>query len=385
MGPAVGKAAERSEAGFPTAAGDRSIVPRSRKTVTKRDRRRLSGTSPNSRQSRRRTSSSHPQDWDNSMEGSFTSFVGIDVSKASLDVYLLPEEHKQRVSNDKPGIQELLGTLPAAGSCLIVVEATGGYHRRLVADLANAGHQIAVVNPRQARDFAHGLGIVAKTDPIDARSLAHFAKHVQPRPMAAVSEKQAELQELVTRRRQLIDLRTAELNRKETASSKNVRKNVQQLVDQLRKQIEQIEKEILRLIEENDDWSEKANLLGTMPGVGQVNIVTILGHVPELGQLNRQKISALVGVAPFNRDSGRFQGKRSIWGGRAAVRSVLYMAAITARTHNPVIRNFAKRLEAAGKPFKVVITACMRKLLVILNAMIKNKTPWSPKNSLANA
>jgi transposase len=319
------------------------------------------------------------------MEGSFTSFVGIDVSKASLDVYLLPQELQQRVANDKPGIQELLGTLPAAGCCLIVVEATGGYHRRLVADLANAGHQIAVVNPRQARDFAHGLGIVAKTDAIDARSLAHFAKHVRPRPVAPVSEKQAELQELVTRRRQLIDLRTAELNRKETVSSKNVRKNVQQLVDLLRKQIEQIEKEILHLIEEDDDWTEKAKLLSTTPGVGQISIVTILGHVPELGQLNRQKISALVGVAPFNRDSGRFQGKRSIWGGRAAVRSVLYMAAITARTHNPVIREFAKRLEAAGKPFKVVITACMRKLLVILNAMIKNKTEWSPKNCLANA
>jgi transposase len=319
------------------------------------------------------------------MEGSYTSFVGIDVSKASLDVYLLPQERRQRVTNDKPGIQELLGTLPAVGSCLIVVEATGGYHRRLVADLANVGHQIAVVNPRQARDFAHGLGIIAKTDPIDARSLAYFAKHVQPRPVAPVSEKQAELQELVTRRRQLIDLRTAELNRKETVSSKNVRKNVQQLVDQLRKQIEQIEKEILHLIEEDDDWTEKANLLGTTPGVGQVSIVTILGHVPELGQLNRQQISALIGVAPFNRDSGRFQGKRSIWGGRAAVRSVLYMAAITARTHNPVIREFAKRLEAAGKPFKVVITACMRKLLVILNAMIKNKTEWSPKNCLANA
>ena len=319
------------------------------------------------------------------MEGSYTSFVGIDVSKASLDVYLLPQERRQRVTNDKPGIQELLGTLPAVGSCLIVVEATGGYHRRLVADLANVGHQISVVNPRQARDFAHGLGIIAKTDPIDARSLAHFAKHVQPRPVAPVSEKQAELQELVTRRRQLIDLRTAELNRKETVSSKNVRKNVQQLVDQLRKQIEQIEKEILHLIEDDDDWTEKAKLLSTTPGVGQISIVTILGHVPELGQLNRQQISALIGVAPFNRDSGRFQGKRSIWGGLAAVRSVLYMAAITARTHNPVIREFAKRLEAAGKPFKVVITACMRKLLVILNAMIKNKTEWSPKNCLANA
>jgi transposase len=319
------------------------------------------------------------------MEGSITCFVGIDVSKASLDVHRLPEDRRQRVSNDKPGIQDLLGTLPAPGSCLIVVEATGAYHRRLVTDLVDAGHQVAVVNPRQARDFAHGLGIVAKTDPIDARCLAHFAKHVQPRPVAHNSQKQAELQELVTRRRQLVDLRRVELNHKESASSKIVRKNVQRMVDLLRKQIEQLDKEILRLIEEDDDWNQKAKLLDTAPGIGQVNIVTLLGQIPELGQLNRQKISALVGVAPFNRDSGRFHGKRSIWGGRASVRSVLYMAAITARTHNPVIRAFAKRLEAAGKPFKVVITACMRKLLVILNAMLKNKTEWSPKKCLANA
>lgn len=319
------------------------------------------------------------------MEGSITSFVGIDVSKASLDVHRLPEDRRQRVSNDKPGIQELLGTLPAAGSCLIVVEATGVYHRRLVTDLVDAGHQVAVVNPRQARDFAHGLGIVAKTDPIDARCLAHFAKHVQPRAVAQNSQKQAELQELVTRRRQLVDLRRIELNHKESASSKIVRKNVQRMVDLLRKQIAQLDKEILRLIEEDDDWNQKAQLLDSAPGIGKVNIVTLLGQLPELGQLNRRKIGALVGAVPFNRDSGRFHGKRSIWGGRAAVRSVLYMAAITARTHNPVIREFAKRLEAAGKPFKVVITACMRKLLVILNAMLKNKTKWSPKNCLANA
>lgn len=319
------------------------------------------------------------------MEGSITSFVGIDVSKASLDVHRLPEDRRQRVTNDQPGIQELLGTLPAAGSCRIVVEATGVYHRRLVTDLVDAGHQVAVVNPRQARDFARGMGMIAKTDPIDARCLAHFAKQVPPRAVAQNSPKQAELQELVTRRRQLVDLRRIELNHKESASSKTVRKNVQQMVDLLRKQIEQLNKEILRLIEEDDDWNQKAKLLGTTPGIGQVNVATLLGQIPELGQLNRQKISALVGVAPFNRDSGRFQGKRSIWGGRASVRSVLYMAAITARTHNPVIQAFAKRLEAAGKPFKVVITACMRKLLVILNTMLKNKTKWSPTKCPANA
>jgi transposase len=319
------------------------------------------------------------------MDGSISSFVGIDVSKLCLDVHVLPEGRQLSVSHDKPGIQELLGTLPAAGTCLIVMEATGGYHRRLVADLVNAGHRVAVVNPRQARDFAHGLAIIAKTDPIDARCLAHFAKHVQPRAVAQISQKLAELQELVVRRRQLVDLRTAEMNRRETLSSKTVRKNVQKMVDMLRKQIHQLEKEILRLIEDDHDLKQKSDLLDTAPGIGKVSIVTLLGQVPELGNLNRQKISALVGVAPFNRDSGQFRGKRSVWGGRASVRNVLYMAALTARRHNPVIRDFARRLEAAGKPFKVVLTACMRKLLVILNAMIKNKTPWSLKNCTALA
>jgi transposase len=385
MGRAVGKAAERSEAGFPTAAGDRSIVTRSRKTVTKRDRRRLLGMSPNSRQSRPQRSSSHLQDRDIAMDGSITSFVGIDVSKGSFDFHVLPEGRQLRLSNDKPGIQELLGTLPAAGTCLIVLEATGGYHRRLVADLLGAGHRVAVVNPRQARDFAHGLGILAKTDPLDARCLAHFAQHVQPRAVAQTSQIQVELQELVTRRRQLVEMRTAEMNRMETLASKKVRKDVQQVVDMLSKRIQRLEKAILRLVEADDEWKKKADLLSSTPGVGQVTVASLLAKVPELGQLNRQEISALVGVAPFNRDSGRFRGKRSIWGGRSEVRSVLYMAALTARRHNPVIREFANRLEAAGKPFKVVITACMRKLLVILNTMLKNKTPWSPRKCLVHA
>ena len=197
--------------------------------------------------------------------------------------------------------------------------------------------------------------------------------------------KQAELQELVTRRRQLVDLRRIELNHKESASSKIVRKNVQRMVDLLRKQIAQLDKEILRLIEEDDDWNQKAQLLDSARHrKGQHRDPP--GTTSRVGPIEPSEDRwCWPGAVPFNRDSGRFHGKRSIWGGRAAVRSVLYMAAITARTHNPVIREFAKRLEAAGKPFKVVITACMGKLLVILNAMLKNKTKWSPKNCLANA
>jgi len=385
MDSAVGKAAERSEAGFPTAAGDRSIVPGSLKTVTKQDRRRFRGTSPNSRQSRRRASSSHLQDRDHSMDGSITHFAGIDVSKKSLDLCLLPEDRRQTFTHDKAGIQQLLAALPVGETCLIAVEATGGYHRNLVAELVNAAHQVAVVNPRQVRDFARGLGILAKTDRLDAHVIACFAQHVRPRVAAPLSPAQAELEQLVTRRRQLVDLRTAELNRMQTVSSKSVRKSVQQMVDMLRKEIRRVEHDILTLLESDDDWKAKMDRLESVPGVGPVSVASLLAELPELGQLNRQEIAALVGVAPFNRDSGRFRGKRAIWGGRASVRSVLYMAALTARRHNPILRAFANRLEAAGKPFKVVITACMRKLLIILNTMLKERTQWQPEKSLPNA
>ena len=189
----------------------------------------------------------------------------------------------------------------------------------------------------------------------------------------------------MVRRRQLIQLQTAETNRKHATPSKVVRQSIQQVLVMLRKQIDQVEQEILALVESDDDWKDKMNRLGSVPGVGPVTAASLLAELPELGQVNRQEIAALVGVAPFNRDSGRFRGKRSIWGGRASVRSVLYMAALTARTHNPILRAFAKRLEAAGKPFKVVITACMRKLLTILNTILKDGTSWQLENSLVNA
>jgi len=379
-----GKAAERSEAGFPPTAGDRSMVSGSFEAVTKRDRRQSRGTSPNSRQSRRLPSSSHLQDGDHSMDGSITLFAGIDVSKRSLDLCLLPEERRQSFAYDEQGLAELSKALPAPGTCRIVVEATGGYQRILVAELVNAGHQVAVVNPRQVRDFARGLGILAKTDRIDAYVLARYAQQAELRTVAHVSEKAAELEQLVIRRRQLIQLRTAETNRKHTIASKAVRQSIQQMIVVLRKQIDRVEQEILALVESDDDWKNKMDRLGSVPGVGPVTAASLLAELPELGQVNRQEIAALVGVAPFNRDSGRFRGKRSIWGGRASVRSVLYMAALTARTHNPILRAFAQRLEAAGKPFKVVITACMRKLLTILNTILKDGTSWRLEKSLVN-
>jgi transposase len=351
-------------------------------TVTKQDRRRSRGPSPNSRQNRashRGRTSSHPQDRDMFMEPTARTFVGIDVAKHSLDVYLASEDRSFTVKNDTAGFKQLLDRLPAAESCLIVIEATGGYQTRLVAALVAAGHQVAVVNPRQVRDFARGLGILAKTDRLDARVIARFGQQANPRPVEINSEKQAELSELVTRRRQLIELRTAEQNRLETTTTKIVRKNIRHLIEQLDKQIHQLEEVIGELVEDEPELASKAAIMETVPGVGPVTVTSLLVDLPELGRLDRQQVAALVGVAPFNRDSGKFHGRRAIWGGRAAVRSVLYMAALTARRSNPVIRAFAQRLEAAGKPFKVVLTACMRKLLVILNSMIKHNLPWNPK------
>lgn len=311
------------------------------------------------------------------MDSTSHACIGIDVAKDSLDVCLLSTERHFTVTNDETGFQQLVDELPAAGTCRVILEATGGYQRRVVAALVAAGHEVAVVNPRQVRDFARGLGILAKTDRLDARVIARFGQQVHPRSIEITSEKQTELRELVTRRRQLVEFRTAEQNRLETSSAKIVRKNIRHLVEQLQKQIRQLEDAIGKLIESDPQLSCQAALLETVPGVGPVTTTSLLVELPELGRLNRQQIAALVGVAPFNRDSGKFHGRRAIWGGRAAVRSVLYMAALTARRSNPLIREFANRLEAAGKPFKVVITACMRKLLVILNSMVKFNLPWN--------
>lgn len=315
------------------------------------------------------------------MDGSQPSpatFVGIDLSKDRLDVHFLPQGQSFSCPHDRTGIRQLLEQLRTLGPCSIVLEATGGLERRLAAELLDAGHQVARVNPRQVRDFARALGRLAKTDSLDAHLLALFAQHVQPRPLEKTSEKQAQLEELVTRRRQLLGLQTMESNRLDQLTSKLPRQSIRKVLALLEKQISQLDHQIAQLIQADDDWRHKAQLLQSVPGVGPVTSASLLAELPELGKLNRQEIASLVGLAPFNRDSGRFQGQRSIWGGRATVRSVLYMAALTARRSNPSIRAFAQRLEQSGKRFKVVLTACMRKLLLILNALLKTNSSWRP-------
>jgi len=310
-----------------------------------------------------------------------SSFVGIDVAKDQLDVALLPTGKKFPVPRNRQGYQQLLAQLPAPGTCLIVLEATGGYEREVVAELLSQGHHVSVVNPRQVRDYARALGILAKTDEIDARVLARFGEQVQPRCLLGSAPELAELQQLVDRRRQLIDLRTAETNRLEQSTSKTASKSIQQVLNVLKKQIEHFEAEIARLVESNDDWKRKAEVLLSVPGVGDTTAAALIADLPELGQLNRCQIAALVGLAPFNHDSGKLKGQRAIWGGRSAIRSSLYMAALSAMRCNPVLKSFSQRLTAKGKKFKVRITACMRKLLVILNTLVKNNAHWCPKTA----
>jgi transposase len=372
-------------------AGERSIVSRRIDAATERDPRRSRGLSPNSRQSRRRPSaaaSSHLQEREASMDGSIAnskvSFVGIDVSKNKFDVCLLPEGTRLMCVYDSAGIGQLLSQL-VGRNCLVVLEATGGFERRLAAELVEAGHPTAVVNPRQVRDFARGIGVLAKNDRIDARVLATYAQHVQPRLLEKRSEKQHELTALVVRRRQLLTLQVAESNRLEQTTIKLAAKSIRHVLDLLRKELQKLDAEIPRLIADNDDWRHKAELLQTAPGVGPATSASLVAELPELGKLNRQQIASLVGLAPFSRDSGQFRGQRAIWGGRAAVRSALYMAAFNARRCNPTIREFADRLRQAGKRSKVILTACMRKLLVILNTMMRNQTTWKTTVQSQNA
>ena len=302
--------------------------------------------------------------------------VGIDVAKATLDLHVLPSGQTQTLPNVKAGYEQLKQLLPNPAHCLIVLEATGGFEREVVAELIDAGYRVAVINPKRARDFAKALGLVAKTDRIDAHVLALFAEKVQPAPSEKTSEKQAEIQQLVARRRQLIDLKTQESNRWDVTHVKAAKKSIQAVINTLEAEIRGIEKIIESLVEADDEWRTKAQLIESVPGLGGVTATTVLADVPEIGKLNRQQISALIGLAPYNRDSGTMKGKRSISGGRKSVRCVLYMAAIAARRWNPVIKAFADRLAQHGKPFKVIITACMRKLLVILNSIVKSGRPW---------
>jgi transposase len=312
------------------------------------------------------------------------SFAGIDVAKHKLDFADSTSDRVTTVEYDEAGIHRIVQHMLALKPALIVVEATGGLERRIVAALLDAGLPIAVVNPRLVRHFALGMGFLAKTDRLDTRVLVQYARQVQPRVTQKRPENQAELDALVSRRRQLLDTRTEESNRLETTDSKLARKSIQAVIQVLDKQVAKLDKQIARIIADDTDLSGKDGILRSLPGVGPVVSATLLALMPELGNLNRKQISALAGVAPYNHDSGKFKGKRAIFGGRAAVRSVLYMAAVTARRCNPVIRSLALRLDKAGKPYKLVIVACMRKLLTILNAMLKNNQPWQEKNLLVN-
>lgn len=311
-------------------------------------------------------------------------FIGIDVSKARLDVAIRPSAEKLSVSNDEAGIQALVTRLSEIKPALIVLEATGGLERSVSGTLGSAQLPVVVVNPRQVRDFAKALGQLAKTDRIDAEVLARFAEAIRP-PLRPLPDKVSlELRSLIARRRQLIEMMVAEKNRLSTAS-KAVRNRIEAHIRWLETELDRADKDLDHSIRQSPIWCENEDLLRSVPSVGPVVSRTLLAELPELGRLNRKQIAALVGIAPLNCDSGTFRGRRGIWGGRATVRAVLYMAALVASRRNSVIRNFYKRLRDKGKAPKVVLVACMHKLLTILNAMIKHKTRWSeiiPQTSL---
>ncbi len=302
-------------------------------------------------------------------------FVGIDVSKAQLDIAMRPEGQGFTVRNDEPGITTLVERMRELQPHLVMLEATGGLEVAVVGALAAAGVPLVVANPRQVRDFARATGQLAKTDRLDAQILARFADSVRPTPRALPETSTQELAAVLARRRQLIDMLTAEKNRLSSAL-KPVRKGIQAHITWLERQLAETDNNLSTTIQASSVWREKDDLLQSTPGVGRVLSTTLLASLPELGTLNRKQIAALVGVAPFNCDSGMLRGKRIVRGGRAPVRVALYMSALVAARYNPVIKAFYRRLRQAGKPAKVALTACMRKLLTILNAMLKHHTPW---------
>jgi transposase len=304
------------------------------------------------------------------------TFVGVDVSQAQLDIAVRPEG-RFVVANDEPGVAQLVERLHQVRPTLVVVEATGGLELPLTGALALAGLPVVVVNPRQVRDFAKAIGQLAKTDAIDAQVLARFAEVIRPTPRPLPDEQTQALAALVTRRRQLIEMLTAEKNRLASARPA-IRKNLRAHISWLTRALQQADTDLADTIRQSPLWREKDELLRSVPGIGPVLTTTVLASLPELGMLTHKQIAALVGVAPLNRDSGTLRGRRTVWGGRAQVRTALYMAAIVAARFNPVIRTFYQRLCASGKAKKVALVACMRKLLTIVNAMLKHRTPWNP-------
>ena len=304
-------------------------------------------------------------------------YAGIDVSAAHLDLAVLPSREERRFTNDEKGIETLTDHLAGMGTVLVVMEATGGMEVPVVSELAVAGVELVVVNPRQVRDFARATGKLAKTDSLDAQLLARFGEAVKPAVRPLPDAPLLELRGLATRRQQLMKMVTAERNRLRPASQQ-VRPGIKEHILWLKERIKDVDKDLRDSIRSSPLWRDQENLLRSTPGVGPVVSSILLAKLPELGALNRCQIAALVGIAPLNRDSGTFRGKRKVWGGRAPVRAALYMAALVATRHNPVIKAFYQRLLQAGKPKKVALTACMRKLLTILNVMVRDQRTWDP-------
>jgi transposase len=303
-------------------------------------------------------------------------FVGIDVAKHRLDVHVLPAGTSFAFDNTREGIAGLIERLKPMNVRRVLVEATGGYQRRVAVELTAAEIPVMTVNPRQARDFAKSLGKLAKTDKIDAAVLAEFAKVIHFRSDPKSSPTQLQLQERVVRRRQLTEMLVRENNRLHLVQDKVALKSLRVIIRALEKQRDQMDAKIAKLIESDDDWNNKLQLLQSVPGVGAITAQQLVAEMPELGKLDRQQAVALVGVAPINRDSGQMRGQRTIFGGRATVRSALYMAAVASIKWNPLIRSFYRRLKAVGKPSKVVLVACMRKLLIVLNTLLRENRPW---------
>ena len=305
-----------------------------------------------------------------------TKFVGIDVSKLTLDFDCLPVSVSRQFANDAVGIAALVALLQDSGVERIVIEATGGYETAVVSALAVAKLPVVVVNPKQVRDFAKAMGHFAKTDKLDAKVLALFGERMKPPLRTLADEAQRALANVLNRRLQLVTMRAQEKGRLATVPAV-ARKDIELHIAWLDKRIAKLEINLGDRLKKSPVWCHKAELLESAPGVGEVTTFSLLADLPELGTLNRQRISALVGLAPFPDDSGKRQGQRYIRGGRAEVRCVLYMATLSAKTHNPAIKAMFDRLIAAGKPFKLAMTACMRKLLTILNAMLKKNEPWT--------
>jgi transposase len=312
------------------------------------------------------------------------SYIGIDVSKQRLEVAAHESDYQFHCLNKASAFGQLIAELVVLRPALIVLEATGGLEISVVSALHAAGLPVVVVNPRQVRDFAKALGQLAKTDRLDARVLAHFAAAIKPPLRPLKSKGDQELDALTSRRRQLIEMLTDEKNRRTSATTDSVRNEIDEHIDWLEQSIAELDKQLKALLQTSSRWRATDEILQSVPGVGPVTSFSMIADLPELGMLNRQQISKLVGVAPLNRDSGQQRGTRHIYGGRARLRSILYMAALTASRHNPVIKEFYQRLSARQKPFKVAITACMRKLLSIINVLVRDSTSWKSKEKLVS-